>query len=74
MLNSVDTDGNGSLNFYEFLNLAANFIEESKFEAEDQDLIEAFRMYDRDGNGTISGAELRHALSNNFQLLWCTDE
>ena len=66
MLDSADTDRNGSLNFYEFLHLAVNFIEEAKFEPEDQDLFEAFRMYDHDGNGTISGAELRHALTSNF--------
>ena len=66
MLDSVDADRDGSLNFKEFLNLAVSFIEEAKFEPVDQDLHEAFRMYDRDGNGTISGAELRHALTSNF--------
>ena len=31
--------------------------------ATEQELIEAFKTFDRDGNGSISAAELRHAMT-----------
>ena len=30
----------------------------------EEELIEAFKVFDRDGNGLISAAELRHVMTN----------
>ena len=49
--------------------IAAANIEETDTEEE---LIEAFKVFDRDGNGLISAAELRHVMTNLGEKL--TDE
>merc|ERR1711967_11675 len=61
MVKEIDPDRNGSLNFAEFLSLMARAMRENDGEEE---LIEAFRVFDRGGNGLISSAELRHVLTN----------
>ena len=57
MINEVDADGNGTIDFPEFLSLMARKMKDTDTEEE---LIEAFKVFDRDGNGFISAAELRH--------------
>ena len=47
MIDEVDADGNGSLEFPEFLNLMANKMRNADTEEE---LIEAFKIFDRDGD------------------------
>jgi len=69
MINEVDVDQNGTIDFMEFLNLMAKKMKESDTEEE---LIEAFKVFDRDGNGYISAAELRHVMCNLGEKL--TDE
>eukprot|EP00918_Siedleckia_nematoides_P002298 GHVU01005223.1.p3 GENE.GHVU01005223.1~~GHVU01005223.1.p3 ORF type:complete len:150 (+),score=37.62 GHVU01005223.1:178-627(+) len=61
MINEVDVDGNGTIEFVEFLNLMAKKMKDNDTEEE---LIEAFKVFDRDGNGYISAAELRHVMTN----------
>ncbi|KAM3145871.1 hypothetical protein pb186bvf_002166 [Paramecium bursaria] len=61
MINEVDADGNGTIDFPEFLALMARKMKEQDSEEE---LIEAFKVFDRDGNGLISAAELRHVMTN----------
>ncbi|KAI4350057.1 hypothetical protein L6164_010582 [Bauhinia variegata] len=59
MIHEVDTDGNGTIEFGEFLNLMATKMKEN--EVEDQ-LREAFRVFDKDQDGYISPPELRHVM------------
>merc|ERR1711903_157935 len=69
MINEVDADGNGTIDFPEFLNLMARKMKDTDSEEE---LHEAFKVFDKDGNGTISAAELRHVMTNLGEKL--TDE
>ncbi|XP_030472915.1 calmodulin-like protein 11 [Syzygium oleosum] len=69
MINEVDADGNGTIEFAEFLNLMANKMKETDAEEE---LKEAFKVFDKDQNGYISESELRHVMINLGEKL--TDE
>ena len=59
MINEVDIDGNGNIDFKEFLGLMARKMRDTDTEEE---LIEAFKVFDRDGNGLISAQELKHVM------------
>merc|ERR1719210_2228243 len=61
MINEVDVDGNGTIDFPEFLTLMARKMKDTDTEDE---LKEAFRVFDKDSNGYISAAELRHVMTN----------
>ncbi|MCO5578680.1 hypothetical protein L7F22_032524 [Adiantum nelumboides] len=54
MINEVDADGNGTIDFPEFLNLMARKMKDTDSEEE---LKEAFKVFDKDQNGFISAAE-----------------
>ena len=69
MINEVDVDGNGCIDFPEFLSLMARKMRDTDTEEE---LVDAFKVFDRDGNGLISAAELRHVMTNLGEKL--TDE
>lgn len=61
MVNEVDADGNGIIDFPEFLGLMSRKMKDVDSEEE---LREAFKVFDKDGNGFISAAELRHVMTN----------
>lgn len=54
--------GSGELEFDEFLTLTARFLVEEDAEAMQEELREAFRMYDKEGNGYIPTSALREIL------------
>jgi len=54
--------GSGELEFEEFCTLAARFLVEEDTEAMQQELREAFRLYDKEGNGYITTAVFRDIL------------
>ena len=55
MVNEVDKDGTGSIDFPEFLTMMSLKINEENAEEE---LREAFKVFDGDGNGYIDRKEL----------------
>lgn len=59
--NEVDPDGTGTVEFPVFLNLMSRKIKDTDTEEE---IREAFRVFDRDGRGFIAAAELRHIMTN----------
>ncbi|OEL35348.1 Calmodulin [Dichanthelium oligosanthes] len=69
MIKEVDADGNGTIEFPEFLNLMAHKLKDTDSEEE---LRESFEMFDKDRDGYISAAELRHMMANLGEKL--TDE
>ncbi|KAG9336653.1 hypothetical protein JZ751_003000 [Albula glossodonta] len=60
---------NGTIDFPEFLTMMARKMKDTDSEEE---IREAFRVFDKDGNGYISAAELRHVMTNLGEKL--TDE
>lgn len=65
MIREVDEDGNGTIDFGEFLEMMARKLNKIDIEAE---LLEAFKVFDRDGNGLVSTAELRFSLHSITNL------
>lgn len=55
--------GVGKVNFDGFANIAGHFLEEEDDEAMQQELKEAFRLYDREGNGYITTSTLKEILA-----------
>ena len=51
MINEVDADGNGNIDFPEFLTMMARKMKDVDSEEE---IREAFRVFDQDGNGFIT--------------------
>lgn len=51
------------MNFDGFTNIANHFLEEEDTEAMQQELKEAFRLYDREGNGYITTNTLKEILA-----------
>jgi len=65
IIESVDADGSGTIDFDEFLDLMSDprFNDLAKDEHR-----QAFEMFDKDGSGHISVAELKEAFSNLGEL------
>ena len=66
MINEVDSDGNGTIDFPEFLTMMAKKMKDADSENE---IKEAFAVFDKDGNGLILAAELRHVLATMGERL-----
>ncbi|KAJ7518238.1 hypothetical protein O6H91_21G060600 [Diphasiastrum complanatum] len=67
MMAAVDKNGNGFLEFEEFLSLYKTIYANGKhrFSAEkDQDLRDAFSVFDRDGDGFITAQELQFVFNS----------
>ncbi|CAL4084315.1 unnamed protein product, partial [Meganyctiphanes norvegica] len=63
ILSGVDTDDNGSVDFPEFLMALAKHVEDTdSLSVSEEDMKEAFREFDTDGDGFISRSELKEAI------------
>lgn len=63
IIDEVDEDGTGLIDFDEFAGLAARFIEpEEDLDAIARELKEAFRMYDKEAKGYLTTEVLRDIL------------
>ena len=61
MIREVDLNGNGTIDFKEFMCLMVKKMKDNDVEEE---LQEAFKVFDRDQNGYITSHELRHTMTN----------
>ncbi len=61
MINEIDANGDGTVDFPEFLTMMGRKMNDVESEEE---VLEAFKVFDKDGNGFISAAELRHIMTN----------
>lgn len=55
----MDADGNGTIDIPEFLTMMARKMKDSE-----EEISESFWVFDKDGNGYISAAELCHVMTN----------
>ena len=69
MIDEVDANGNGTIEFSEFLDKMAG---KMAYSPSEKDIYDAFRVFDKDSNGFISPAELRYVMTKMGQEL--TDE
>jgi calmodulin len=69
MIAEVDVDGNGRIDFEEFVSLMNRRSKETDIEEE---VINAFRVFDKDGSGLIGSNELRQVMTTLGDVL--TDE
>jgi len=66
VIEEIDEDGSGQIEFDEFLILAKKFMteDEEEYSGElEKELKEAFRLYDKEGNGYITTAVLKTILA-----------
>ena len=61
MINEVDADGSGTIEFQEFLVLMARKMKDADNEEE---LLEPFKVFDKENKGFITANELKEVLKN----------
>lgn len=66
MINEVDADGNGTIDFEEFLAMMAKKMSTA---GSDEEIREAFKVFDKDDDGFISASELRSVMANLGETL-----
>ena len=70
LINQYDQDGDGNIDFSEFAMIARSHMNRNIRDGKMNDtyskeeIREAFRFFDKDGNGFASAAELRHVMIN----------
>ena len=61
IINEIDLEENGAINFNEFILLMIKKLNDNDTEEE---LIETFKIFDRDGDGYITASELKSVLTS----------
>ncbi|XP_034479572.1 neo-calmodulin [Drosophila innubila] len=69
MIDEIDLDGDGEIDFFEFLQMILKRMEGLN---KDENLMAAFKLFDRDEDGFISPIELRTVMYNLGER--CTEE
>jgi len=57
MINEVDADGNGTIDFPEFLTMMTQKMKDGS----EEEIRDAFKLLDKEGNGFISAADINYA-------------
>jgi calmodulin len=70
MIKLYDKDESGTIDFPEFLDLMTTKMKETELE---EQLIETFKVFDRDGNGLLSGQELKYVMAVVGEVLTDTE-
>jgi calmodulin len=60
-INEVDADGNGTIDFHEFLTMMAKKLKDTDREEE---IRQAFKVFDKNGDGYVTPDELALVMSN----------
>ncbi|XP_008800092.1 probable calcium-binding protein CML18 [Phoenix dactylifera] len=63
LIQKADTNNNGLVEFSEFVALVAPELLRAKSPYTEEQLRQLFKMFDRDGNGFITAAELAHSMA-----------
>lgn len=67
IIGEVDIDGNGHVDFKEYIQLMARKIRDADTEEE---LVEAFKLFNKDGDGNIKSEEMVKIMSKLGMLVW----
>ncbi|KAJ2479286.1 hypothetical protein IWW56_003193 [Coemansia sp. RSA 2131] len=62
MINEVDENGDGKIDFSEFIAMMAR--QPMSSDGPEDEIMEAFRVFDKNGDGVISAQELRHVMTS----------
>ena len=65
MIRNVDTNANGAIDFNEFIEMMVK----GRAHSVEDDVVHAFKVFDRDGDGLISEEELRLTMTNLGEAL-----
>lgn len=72
IINTVDASQSGAINFEGFLQLMVTWMKDDKTKNTEDELKEAFRVFDKDGSGYIEWEELKYVMQGTGEPL--TDE
>ena len=61
MINEIDLDGKGTIDFPEFIII---LLKKLKVNDAEEELLQTFKLFDRDGDGYITYDELKNVLAN----------
>lgn len=78
MIANLDEDHSGAIGFEEFLRLMVSQMKDAErknlHDSQKDEFIQAFKCFDRDGNGYVDAAELRYMMQNHGTMRLTDDE